>query len=156
MADYWSLDIAIAPEGALALIGAAVNRPKKRAFGIFKITNEYVGFVGDDAFEIWERQQRAVHALGTVRGRRGGSHVELRFEMPARTRVLIALFFVIYGIAAAGLAFREGGPLGPVEELVIASIGGLTIAALFALARARQRSDLRNFVESVFRELPRL
>ncbi len=156
MADDWSLDVAVAPEGALARIRAAINRPKKRAFGIFKTTNEYVGFTRDATFEIWERQQRAVHALGTVRGRRGGSRIELHFEMPRRTRVLIALFFLVYAIAAGGLTFREGGPLGPVEELVVASVGGLAIAAIFGLARARQRSDLRDFVDSVFREIARI
>ncbi len=76
--------------------------------------------------------------------------------MPRRTRVLIALFFLVYAIAAGGLTFREGGPLGPVEELVVASVGGLAIAAIFGLARARQRSDLRDFVDSVFREIARI
>ncbi|HEV8670039.1 MAG TPA: hypothetical protein VGS01_04810 [Candidatus Limnocylindria bacterium] len=156
MAHEWSLDVAIAPEGALQRIAAAINRPKKRAFGIFKITNEYVGFIRGDTFEIWERQQRAVHARGAVRGRRGGSRIELHLAMPGRTRVLIATFFLLYVVAAAGLAFRDEGPLNAVEHLVIAVGGGLAIAAIFRLATTRQRTDLRVFVDGLFRDLPRI
>jgi hypothetical protein len=76
--------------------------------------------------------------------------------MPRRTRVLIATFFVLYAVAAAGLAFREGGPLGAVEELAIATAGGLAIAAVFTLATARQRADLSGFVQGVFRDVARI
>lgn len=156
MAPDWALDIAIAPDGALQQIKAAINRPKKRAFGILKIEKEFVGFIRDDSFEVWERHQRAVHALGSVRGRRGGSRIELRFAMPGRTRVLIAVFFVVYAGAVAGLAFRTAGPLGTAEELVVASLGALLLATIFTLARARQRSDLRGFFDRLFRDLPRI
>jgi hypothetical protein len=156
MPHDWSLDIAIAPEGALQRIAAAINRPKKRAFGVFKIENEYLGFIRDDTFEIWERHQRAIRAVGQIKPRRGGSRVEVRFAMPRRTRVLIATFFVLYAVAAAGLAFREGGPLGTVEELAIATAGGLAIAAVFTLATARQRADLSGFVQGVFRDVARI
>jgi hypothetical protein len=152
----WSLEIAIAPDGALQRIAAAINRPKKRAFGIFKTANEYVGFVRDDTFEIWERQQRAVHAVGSVRGRRGGSRIEVRFIIPSRTRALIAGFFALYAVAAVGIALRDEGALGAAEELVIAAFGALVLALTFMAAGARQRAALRGFFDRLLRELPRI
>ena len=156
MPHDWALDIALAPDGAQQRIAAAINRPKKRAFGVFKVENEFVGFVHDDTFEIWERHQRAVHAFGSVRGRRGGTHVQVRSSLPRRARVLIAIFFGLYAVAAGGLALREGAAATAVEELAIATVGGLALAAIFALATARQRADLRTFLDNVFRDVPRL
>src|SRR5947209_242494 len=86
MPQDWSADIAIAPDGALQKIGASINRRKKRAFGVLKTENEYVGFIREDTFEIWERQGRAVHGRGAVRARRGGSRVEVRLMIPRWTK----------------------------------------------------------------------
>src|SRR2546430_13632534 len=102
-----SLDVGTAPSGALARISAAINRRPKRILGVLKVENEYVGHVHGDSFEVWERRQRAIHAVGTVKSRDGGSHIEVRFVVPARTRVLIVLFFALYAVVAAGLALRS-------------------------------------------------
>jgi len=75
MPQDWSADIAIAPDGALQKIGASINRRKKRAFGVLKTENEYVGFIREDTFEIWERQGRAIYGCLAFRPRRGGSSV---------------------------------------------------------------------------------
>src|SRR3989442_1617942 len=103
------LDVAIAPAAALTRVSGAINRKRQRAFGILKTQNEYVGHVGDDGFEIWERQQRAVHAIGRVIGQRGGARIEVSFVLPMRTRVLIAVFFALYAAVAAGIAVRSPG-----------------------------------------------
>ena len=155
MSGQWSLDVAIAPEAALARISGAINRPKKRAFGIFKLQNEYVGVVGDSEFEIWERQQRAVHALGAIRARRGGSRLDIRFGIGKRTPVLIAAFFVLYAAVALGIATLDPEPGVTAAELAVAAVGAAILAAMFVAAAARQRSELTAFIERLFADVPR-
>jgi hypothetical protein len=152
---HWSLDVAIAPEAALARITGAINRPKKRAFGIFKLQNEYVGVVGVGEFEIWERQQRAIHALGSIRARRGGSRLDVRFGIGRRTPVLIAVFFVLYATVALGIATLPPGPDATAAELAVAAVGAAILATMFAAAAARQRSELTAFIERLFADVPR-
>jgi hypothetical protein len=149
------LDVGIAPAGALMRVAGAINRRPKRALGIFKTENEYVGRVWDDGFEIWERRQRAVHASGRVRARHGGTRVELRFVVPAVTRLLIVLFFGLYAAAAAGIGLRNDGALS-VEDLTIAGLGAASVGLVFVLAAGRQRADLRRFMQGLFAELPRI
>lgn len=156
MVPDWALDVAIAPEGALARVTAAINRPKKRAFGIFKNQNEYVGVVGSDEFEIWERQQRAVHALGSIRGRHGGSRLEVRFGVGRRTPVLIVVFFVLYTAAALGISQLGPEPDLSAAEFAVAAAGAAMLAALFAVSASRQRADLQAFIERLFADLPRI
>src|SRR5258705_12612062 len=98
MSEDWALSLACAPAGGLQRIASAINRPKKRAFGVLKTENEYVGFIRDDTFEIWERQGRAIHGLGTIRGRRGGSRVEVRLVLPRIRKIVVAGFFVVFGL----------------------------------------------------------
>jgi len=156
MASAWTLDIAIAPEAALARVNVAINRPKKRAFGIFKLQNEYVGVVGSGEFEIWERQKRAVHALGSVRGRRGGSRLDVRFGVGKRTPALIAVFFVIYAAVAIGISRLEPDPAITVAELAVAAVGAAILVAIFATSAARQRADLATFIDRLFADVPRI
>jgi hypothetical protein len=156
MSHEWSLDLAIAPDGAVQRIGAAINRPKKRAFGVLKTGNEYVGFIRDDTFEIWERQGRAIHGRGTVRGRRGGSRVEMRLPLRRLTKVLVVLFFALYALVAAGIATQPPRPEVSVEEVVITAAGAVLLAAIFAAGAARQRADLQRFLERTFSDVPRL
>ena len=151
-----SLDIAAAPESALTRISSGLNRRPKRLLGVLKVENEYIGHVLADRFEIWERRQRAIHALGTVRGRSGGSHIEIRFVVPIRTRVLLVLFFVLYAVVAAGLALRSSDDAVTVQELVAAVVGAVVVSVIFVLAALRQRSDLRAFVERLFGDVPRI
>ena len=151
-----SLDVAAAPEGALTRIAAGINRKPKRLLGVLKVENEYIGYVDADRFEIWERRQRAVHLVGTVQPRRGGSHIELRFVLPLRTRVLIAVFFALYAAVAASLALGSSNDAGLTEKLGVAAVGAIALAVIFVAAGLRQRSDLRAFVERLFADVPRL
>jgi hypothetical protein len=150
MAPDWSLDIAIAPQGALQRIAAAINLPKKRSFGIFKLANEYVGFIREDTFEIWERQGRAVHGFGSVRGRRGGSRIEVRMGLAPRTKALVAVFFALYVAVAAGIATQPPRTAVSAEQVAIALAGAAVLAGIFAASAAKQRADIRRFMDRVF------
>jgi len=154
--DHWSLDLAIAPDGALQRIAAAINRPKKRAFGVLKTENEFVGFIREDTFEIWERQGRAIHGRGVVRGRRGGSRVEVRLVLPRWRKALVGVFFALYLLVAAGIATQPPRTEISAEEVAIALAGAALLAVIFAAGAARQRSDLRRFLERIFEDVPRI
>jgi hypothetical protein len=154
MTSGLSLDVATAPPAVLTRISAAINRRPKRVFGVLKIENEYVGYVHAERFEIWERRQRAVHAVGTVGARRGGSHIEVRFILPMRTRVLVVLFFALYAVVAVGLALRSPEDAVTTQELLAAVSGAVVLGAIFIVAAVRQRADLRRFVERIFGDVP--
>jgi hypothetical protein len=156
MADDFSIELAIAPEGARQRIAAAINRPKRRAFGVLKTENEYVGFVRDDVFEIWERQGRAIHGFGAIRGRRGGSRVEVRLVLPRVRKILVGLFFALYALVAAGIATQPPGADVSLPEVAIAIGGAALLAAIFAAGAAKQRSDLHRFLDGTFKDVPRL
>jgi hypothetical protein len=156
VANDFSFDLAIAPDGARHLVAAAINRPKKRAFGVLKTENEYVGFLRDDVFEIWERQGRAIHVLGTIRGRPGGTRVEFRLVLPRFRKILVGLFFALYALVAAGIATQPPGVDISAAELAIAIAGALLLAAVFAAGAAKQRADLRRFLDGTFKDVPRL
>ena len=156
MTPETSLDVAAAPQGALTRISAGINRKPKRLLGVLKVENEYVGYVHNDRFEIWERRQRAVHAVGTVEPRKGGSHIEVRFVLPVRTRVLIVVFYALYAAVAAGLARGSSNDAGVVEKLLVAALGAAALAVIFVAAGLRQQSDLRGFVERLFADVPRI
>lgn len=151
-----SLDVAAAPQSALTRISSGLNRRPKRLLGVLKVENEYIGWVHGDRFEIWERRQRAVHAVGKVQGRSGGSHIEVRFVLPLRTRVLIVVFFVLYAAVAAGLALRSSDDAVTVQELLAAALGAVILTVIFVVAALKQRSDLRGFVERLFGDVPRI
>ena len=148
------LEVAIAPAAALTRVSAAINRKRQRMLGILKTQNEYVGHVGDHGFEIWERQQRAVHASGRVIGQRGGTRIEVAFGLPLRTRVLIAVFFGLYALVAIGIALRPPKTVVSIDELLVAIGGAAILAVIFTVAERRQRADLRTFLESVFTDVP--
>jgi hypothetical protein len=148
------LDVDVAPAGALTRVAAAINQRPKRAFGVLKTTNEYVGVVGEDAFEIWERRQRAVHAIGRVLPRTGGTRIEVRSSIPPLTRALLAVFFALYVTVAAGIALRPPDRTVRPEELAIAAAGLAALIFLFVAAARRQRADLRDFLEGLFSEAP--
>ncbi len=154
MAD-WTLEVAIAPEAAAARVSSAINLPKKRTLGVLKTRSEYVGVVRGTDFEIWERQQRAVHAFGQVRGIRGGGRIELRFFLPPRTRFLLALFFALYLAAGLGIASRRAEGLSG-GDVVLVALAALLLGGLFAVSARHQRSELRGFVERLFAEDSRL
>ena len=150
------LDLAIAPEGAAARISAHINKRGKRAFGVLKTANEYVGMVTEGEFEVWEKQQRAVHAHGHIRARDRGSRVEVRFIVPTWTRLLLAIFFVLYALAAFGIATQPPDPSVSLGEVLVAIAGLGVIVVLFAFGARSQRADLRAFLERVFDGVARL
>jgi len=149
----WTLDVRIAPEGAQSRVSGAINKRKKRLFGVLKVEKEFVGRVADGGFEIWERQQRAIHAVAQLRARRGGTRIEMRFVVPLRTWILLAVFFALYVIVAAGLVLEEPSTRMTPSEVAVATAGALVLAAIFTIAARAQRAALREFVERLFSDV---
>jgi hypothetical protein len=150
MAPDWRLDVGIAPEAALARLEAAINQRPKRAFGLLKTENEFIGAIAQDRFEVWERRQRAVHAVGLARARRGGTRIEANFVIPPLTRGLLVAFFALYVVVVVGIASRPPDSALSAQELVIAASGAAVTGGLFYGAARRQRADLAVFLETVF------
>lgn len=146
----WTLDLGIAPEAALVRLEAAINQRPRRAFGVLKTENEFIGAVAGERFEIWERRQRAVHAVGLARPRRGGTRIEARFVIPPLTRGLLVAFFVLYVVVVVGIASRPPEPGLSLQELVIGASGAAVTGGLFYGAARRQRADLVQFLGTVF------
>lgn len=155
LGEDYVLEVAIAPEGALAKLRSAINKRPQRAFGVIKIAPEWVGVVRGTEFEIWERRQHATHAHGRVRGRHGGSRIEARIELTRRARVLTVLFFVLFVLAAIGLAGLPDSRALDATSLLVVVLGGATLAGLYWTASIRQRSALRRFIAEVFADTPR-
>lgn len=146
--DDIALDVPIAPQAVLARVAGAINRRPKRLFGVLKVEPEYVGFVRELAFEIWERRQQAVHAYGRVRGQRGGTRIELRVAVTTRTWILIAVFFALFAVVAAEISSASAPSELP--SWLIASAGALVTAAIFVIGARRQRDQLVRFVTALF------
>jgi hypothetical protein len=127
-----------------------LNRRPHRLFGILKTESEFVGAVAEDsgAFEFWERRAHAVHATGWLRGRRGGTRLELTFVVTGRTLVLLVIFAVLYVAAAYGVTVRSADPIEPKLPIWIA--GAIAITAIFAIGARNQRAALRSFIERLF------
>lgn len=155
MVPDWALDVGIAPDDALQRIASAINLRPTRAFGVLKTQNEFVGVVRGTQFEIWERRQRAVHAVGEVHPGKGGTRIELRFVMSVRTWILLIVFFALYVVAAMGLAVQPPETQLSAQELVIAVAGLATLIGVFAAAAWRQRADLQALVRRLFQDVPR-
>lgn len=157
MAPQWALDVAIAPEAALARLGGAINQRPKRAFGVLKTQKEFVGAIAaGEHFEIWERSQRAVHGVGRLLPVGGGTRVEMRFLVPPITKALIVVFFALYLVAAGGFALGSRDTSVALANVIVGVGGAVVLAILFASAARRQRADLRAFVERVFGDVPRV
>ena len=152
MAPDWLVDVGVAPEAALARLEAALNQRPRRAFGVLKTQNEFIGAIAQDRFEVWERRQRAVHAVGIARRRRGGTRIEANFVIPPLTRGLLVAFVVLYVVVVAGIVSQPPDSALSAEELVIAASGALVTGALFYGAARRQRADLAGFLETAFQE----
>jgi hypothetical protein len=148
----WTLDVRIAPEGALSRVSGAINKRNKRLFGVLKVEKEFVGSVADGGFEIWERQQRAIHGIATVRGRRGGTRIDMRFVVPVRTWILLAIFFALYVTVAAGISLENGPAISP-THVAIATAGAVVLVVIFSVGARQQRIALRTFVEGLFSDV---
>ena len=150
MADPFILDVKITPEAAQVRLAKRLEQRPKRALGVLKTHNEFVGLVSGERFELWERHQRAVHAVGSVRARRGGTRVEARFPLTPVSRALLVAFAVLYVVVAAGIATQPPDPAITLDELVIAASGAALVAALFYGSAKRQRRDLEALLRDVF------
>ena len=146
------LDVAIAPAAALAKVETSINKRGRRLFGIVKTEKEFVGQVFDGGFEVWERQQRAIHLVGLVRARRGGTRVELRYALAPVTRVVTVIFFALYFVGTIGLSLREPDPAVSITEISAIVFGAVVLGAGFAYAARRQRADLEAFAARVLRD----
>ena len=155
MSADWSLDVAISRDDAIARIAAAINQRPKRAFGVIKTQKEFVGAVSGEYFEIWERSQRAVHAVGRVRPSSGGARIEMRFLIPPITRGLLVAFFTLYVIAAGSIAVGASDATRAVVNGLIGAVGGVVLVALFRLGSRQQRAELRAFAERLFGDVRR-
>ena len=150
MPARWSCDVALAPERALRRLAVAIDQRPKRAFGVLKTENEFVGAISGTDFEIWERRQRAVHAVGRAQPKAGGSRVEVRFVIPPLTRVLLIVFVALYAAVAVGIASQPPDTRVAADELIIAAVGAVVVGGLFYGAARRQAADLASFLETVF------
>ena len=148
------LDVAIAPAAALERVNGSINRRERRMLGILKTKNEYVGRASADGFEIWERQQRAVHAVACVRPHAGGTRIELRFVLARAMWAVTVVFFALYGLVAVGIALRPPDTSLSGWELATIAVGAAVLAAGFAYAAGRQRADLSAFVARLFADHP--
>ena len=143
------MDLPIAPQGALDRIAANINRRGKRALGVLKTENEFVGVIAAPQFEIWERQKRAVHARGRVMARSRGSRLDVTYYIPLRTRVLLGVFFVLYLLVAFGIATQAQDPSVSPAELLVTIAGAAVLGALFFTGARSQRADLRRFLDGI-------
>jgi hypothetical protein len=150
------LDLAIAPDGAVGRISTNINRRSKRAFGVLKTANEFVGVVVEREFEVWEKQKRAIHARGRVVPRDRGSRVEVTLAVPRRTQFLIGIFFVLYVLVSLGIATQPPDPSVSVGELIVSIAGAGALIALFIASARSQQADLRAFFERVFGDVARI
>jgi hypothetical protein len=155
MGPQWALDVAIAPEAALARLGGAINQRPKRAFGVLKTQKEFVGAIASEHFEIWERSQRAVHGVGRFLPVSGGTRVEMRFLVPPITKALLVMFFALYVVAVGGFVVGARDATVALANVTFGIGGAVILAILFASAARRQRADLRAFVERVFGDVTR-
>jgi hypothetical protein len=143
------LDTPLPPETALRGLRTAIQQRPRRAFGVVKVRNEFVGVVTEDGFEVWERRQRAVRAVGQARRHRGGSRIEVRFRLSPVSRVAIGIFFALYAAAAAGIAYQPPANDISGTDVAIAAAGAAVFAAFFYAASRRQRRDLAGFLTNV-------
>jgi hypothetical protein len=152
LSEDFVLEVAVAPEALTSRLRASINQRPKRAFGVLKLTDEWVGVVEGTEFAVWERRQHATRAEGRIRGRRGGSRVEARIALTRRSTVLIVVFFALFMVGAVGsLTLPEGLGIAP-STLALAVAGGLLTLGLFWIGALRQRAALRAFLTDVFRE----
>jgi hypothetical protein len=140
------LDVPLPPAEAIDRLRAGLADRPKRLLGLIKIRSEFIGVLAENSFEIWERRQRAVHAVGQAHGVRGGSRVEVRFRLTPPARVLTIVFFLLYALITIGLATQPPAPdLSALDAAVLAA-GAIFFAVLFWVSARRQRRELRDFL----------
>lgn len=150
LSEPYVFEVDVAPEALIGRLRAAINVRPKRMFGVLKVTDEWVGVVHGDAFEVWERRQHATRAHGRIRGRRGGTRVEAEITITRRSLVLIGLFLALFAFGAAGSVLGPGAAQVAGTTIAAAILAGLAMTALFWWTAARQRAALRRFLNGVF------
>jgi hypothetical protein len=148
------IDVPLAPEALASRLRSRLNQRPKRAFGILKVSDEWIGVVHGNSFAVWERRQHAMRADGRIRGVRGGSRVEARIALTRRSALMMAIFFVLFAVGAVGILSQpEGLGISP-ATLVIALLAGFGTLLVFWVGSLRQRAALRAFLADVFRDTP--
>ena len=147
------LNVRLSPRDALARLDAAINRRPRRALGLLKVHPEYVGVARLGAFEIWERRQHAIRAVGRIERSQEGARIRASFVLSLRSRTLAIAFFGIYAVAALGVISAETYGLGLVPAVTVLVLGALTIAVSFYLSARHQRHALRTFVGHLFADV---
>jgi hypothetical protein len=143
----------MSPDAAVARVRKAINRRPKRVLGVLKVEREYVGVVAGKEFEIWEKRDHAIHAVGRLRGQRGGTRIETAFTLGRRTRAFLVVLFAGYAIAVVGILQLPAEGPAPVPPLIIAVAGAVLLAGGFLINARRQRSYLRRFVSDLFADV---
>ena len=154
IAEDLVIEISVAPEALASRLRGRLNQRPKRALGILKVSDEWIGVVHGNEFAVWERRQHAMRAQGRIRGVRGGSRVEARIALTRRSAVMMVVFFVLFAVGAVGvLSQPEGLGISP-ATLVIALLAGFGTLIVFWVGSLRQRAALRAFLADVFRPAP--
>ena len=154
IAEDLVMEVPIAPEALASRLRGRLNQRPKRALGILKVSDEWIGVVHGNEFAVWERRQHAMRAQGRIRGVRGGSRVEARIALTRRAAVMTVVFFVLFAVGAVGvLSQPEGLGISP-ATLVIALLAGFGTLLVFWIGSLRQRAALRAFLADVFRPAP--
>lgn len=152
--EHYTRDVAVAPEALASRLGRAINQKPKRMLGVLKVTSEWIGVVAGHEFVVWERQGHATRAIGTIKGRRGGSRVDVRIGITKRTRILTVVFFALFIAASLGILTRQEGLGIEPSGLAVAALGAFVTLTLFWSASLRQRAALRAFLDGVLSEPP--
>lgn len=148
------MEVPATPEALASRLRSRLNQRPKRALGVLKVSDEWIGAVHGDQFAVWERRQHAMRAQGRIRGVRGGSRVEARIALTRRSTVLMAVFFLLFFVGAVGILSQpEGLGISP-ATLVIAVLAGSATLLGFWIGSLRQRAALRSFLADVFRASP--
>lgn len=154
IAEDLVIEVPIAPEALTSRLRTRLDQRPKRAFGVLKVSDEWIGVVHGNEFAVWERRQHAMRAQGRIRGIRGGSRVEARIALTRRSSVMLVIFFVLFAVGAVGILGQpEGFGISP-PTLVLAVLAGFGILLVFYVGSLRQRAALRAFLADVFRASP--
>jgi hypothetical protein len=154
IAEDLVIEISVAPEALASRLRSRLDQRPKRAFGVLKVTDEWIGAVQGNEFTVWERRQHAMRAHGRIRGVRGGSRVEARIALERRSAVMLAVFLVVFGIGAIGILTQPRGLGISPATLALAVVAGFATLLVFWIASLRQRAALRAFLADVFRDTP--
>jgi hypothetical protein len=149
IAEDLVIEVPVAPEAVASRLQSRLNQRPKRAFGVLKISDEWIGVVHGDRFAVWERRQHAMRAEGRIRRVRGGSRVEARIALTRRSAVMMVVFFVLFALGAVGILSQPQGLGISPATLVLAVLAGFGTLLVFWVGSLRQRAALHAFLADV-------